>query len=370
MADVFNKEPVEFVDLNELFPVLNSAVGLTYEQFRILVENTFWLKNQEEIGVVKAFIVSGSSQFGSLWLSETDGGAPLIPNAKYIYIVQTNGNFKNKIFSWNGSIYEQLAKDSDNNYTNADKQKVDKIKTDGDGDKYLNDKGDYEEIQATGIPEAPNDGKQYVRKNEDWVKSSIIEDFDGTSYFEAGGNVNNHIVGAGLQESLFKQNPFAFELSRTRNYTFGSGTSNLATIKFRTYGSGTEYNDRLDIEVSSTASSGTTENYIFDGIPTSTNENKVARLKDIPKIVFAENVVVAVEDWVADTTYTDYDYKAVLTLTGMLSTYEPSVVFGLAEVESGNFASVCLAGTDTITIYAKEIPSASITIPLIKGEQL
>ena len=29
MADVFNKEPVEFVDLNELFPVLNSAVGLT-----------------------------------------------------------------------------------------------------------------------------------------------------------------------------------------------------------------------------------------------------------------------------------------------------------------------------------------------------
>ena len=48
MADVFNKEPVEFVDLNELFPVLNSAVGLTYEQFRVLVENTFWLKNQKK----------------------------------------------------------------------------------------------------------------------------------------------------------------------------------------------------------------------------------------------------------------------------------------------------------------------------------
>ena len=146
MADVFNKEPVEFVDLNELFPVLNSAVGLTHEQFRILVENTFWLKNQEEIGVVKAFIVSGSSQFGSLWLSETDGGAPLIPNAKYIYIVQTNGNFKNKIFSWNGSIYEQLAKDSDNNYTNADKQKVDKIIIDGDGTKYLSNDGTYKTI--------------------------------------------------------------------------------------------------------------------------------------------------------------------------------------------------------------------------------
>ncbi len=171
MADVFNKEPVEFVDLNELFPVLNSAVGLTYEQFRILVENTFWLKNQEEIGVVKAFIVSGSSQFGSLWLSETDGGAPLIPNAEYIYIVQTNGNFKNKIFSWNGSVYEQLAKDSDNNYTNSDKQKVDKIIIDGNGTRFLANDGIYKTISSGGIPEAPIDNKAYARKESAWVET-------------------------------------------------------------------------------------------------------------------------------------------------------------------------------------------------------
>ena len=57
-----------------------------------------------------------------------------------------------------------------------------------------------------------------------------------------------------------------------------------------------------------------------------------------------KNVVVAVEDWVADTTYTDYDYKAVLTLTGMLSTYEPSVVFGLAWSWNWKLCSVCLAG--------------------------
>ena len=59
---------------------------------------------------MKAFIVSGSSEFGSLWLSETDGGAPLIPNAEYIYIVQTNGNFKNKLFSWNGKYLRATCK--------------------------------------------------------------------------------------------------------------------------------------------------------------------------------------------------------------------------------------------------------------------
>jgi len=178
MADVFNKEPVEFIDLNELFPVLNSAVGLTYEQFRILVENTFWLKNQEEIGVVKAFIVSGSSEFGALWLSETNGGAPLVPNLEYVYIVQTNGNFKNKIFSWNGSIYEQLAKDSDNNYTNADKSKVNIIQTNGDGTKFLSNDGSYKVGGggSGGIPEAPIDGKAYGRQDGEWTNLNILID--------------------------------------------------------------------------------------------------------------------------------------------------------------------------------------------------
>jgi hypothetical protein len=114
---------------------------------------------------------------------------------------------------------------------------------------------------------------------------SRIQNIDNSSYFEAGGNVNNHIVGAGLQESLFKQNSTAFELSRTRNYTFGSGTSDLATIKLKTNGSGTSYNDNLEIEVSSTAITGTTEKYIFDGIPTSTNENKVVRKKELQNAV-------------------------------------------------------------------------------------
>ena len=43
MADVFNKEPISFIDQNEQFPVLNEKVGLTYQQFKTLIENTNYL---------------------------------------------------------------------------------------------------------------------------------------------------------------------------------------------------------------------------------------------------------------------------------------------------------------------------------------
>lgn len=45
MANVFDKEPISFVDQNEQFPVLNEQVGLTYQQFKTLVENTNYLYN-------------------------------------------------------------------------------------------------------------------------------------------------------------------------------------------------------------------------------------------------------------------------------------------------------------------------------------
>jgi hypothetical protein len=44
---VFNETPDTFVDLNDLFPVLNEQVGLSVEQFRTLVENTIYLFNRK-----------------------------------------------------------------------------------------------------------------------------------------------------------------------------------------------------------------------------------------------------------------------------------------------------------------------------------
>lgn len=39
MADRFNLSPSEFINMNDLFPVLNDKVGLTYEQWRKAIEN-------------------------------------------------------------------------------------------------------------------------------------------------------------------------------------------------------------------------------------------------------------------------------------------------------------------------------------------
>ena len=52
MADVFNTEPIIFVDQNEQFPVLDDKVGLTYQQFKTLVENTNYLYNNLGLSTV------------------------------------------------------------------------------------------------------------------------------------------------------------------------------------------------------------------------------------------------------------------------------------------------------------------------------
>ena len=44
------------------------------------------------------------------------------------------------------------------------------------------------------------------------------------------------------------------------------------------------------------------------------------------------------------------------------------VTFAPTEADSGNYAAVCLSGAGTVTIYAKAVPSATITIPTIKSE--
>lgn len=50
----FNNNPIEFVDFNDLFPVLNEKVGLTYEQWRKAIENSNYLKNH--LGVTKVAV--------------------------------------------------------------------------------------------------------------------------------------------------------------------------------------------------------------------------------------------------------------------------------------------------------------------------
>ena len=318
-------------------------MGLTYEQFRILVENTFWLKNQEEIGVVKAFIVSGSSEFGSLWLSETDGGSPLIPNAEYIYIVQTNGNFKNKLFSWNGSIYEQLAKDSDNNYTNADKSKVDKIIIDGDGTKYLSDDGEYKTVEA-GIEEALDDSKEYSRKNKEWVKSSQLESEDGKSVV----NVSNNNVQI-IKESDTHWLTLSFFNSNLDLQTQRKSDDRLSRIRLGGDGTTT---------ITATGSGGGTT---FDF---SLDNGRVAKLYDL------SNLILLSGDWSG--VAPPYVYEANIPLGQVVSSSDKPIIdldlssAIVADVPNliADYAKIYRATTslNKITFYATEKPTNNLSI--------
>ena len=58
---------------------------------------------------------------------------------------------------------------------------------------------------------------------------------------------------------------------------------------------------------------------------------------------------------------TDYIYSADIECKGITADYMPSVVFGIVEATSGNFAPICNSGDGVVTIYAKQIPESDIT---------
>lgn len=67
--------------------------------------------------------------------------------------------------------------------------------------------------------------------------------------------------------------------------------------------------------------------------------------------------------WVEDSTYTKYEYKGTISISGVKSSMRPEVVFGLTEAVSGIYAPICEAINGGVVIYAKD--NASIVIPTI-----
>ena len=58
MADVFNQNPSDFINMNDLFPVLNDKVGLTYEQWKVAMENINYLYQRLGISNIMAGNIS------------------------------------------------------------------------------------------------------------------------------------------------------------------------------------------------------------------------------------------------------------------------------------------------------------------------
>lgn len=59
--------------------------------------------------VVDTYIVAGATALSAGWLSLTDGGSALTPETGKIYVVLTDGQYKNKTYRWSGSTYVEIS---------------------------------------------------------------------------------------------------------------------------------------------------------------------------------------------------------------------------------------------------------------------
>lgn len=72
---------------------------------------------------------------------------------------------------------------------------------------------------------------------------------------------------------------------------------------------------------------------------------------------------ITVSNWASDTTYSDYGYRASISIEGVTSSMIAEVNFGLTEAISGNYAPICETYNGGIYIYSKV--NTTITIPSI-----
>lgn len=108
---------------------------------------------------------------------------------------------------------------------------------------------------------------------------------------------------------------------------------------------------------------------------TTTDKNKVANLpsntntelnkKGNADLITATNTSVPASAWASDTTYTDFPFRAGITITGCTANHKPDVTFSLTDAVSGNYAPIAESYAGGIYIYAAEKPTVALTIPTI-----
>ena len=77
------------------------------------------------------------------------------------------------------------------------------------------------------------------------------------------------------------------------------------------------------------------------------------------------NVRVPTAGFREDGTYSDYPLAAAIELPGVRSSLMPTVVFALAEAQSGNYAPVAESGDGLVRIWAKKAPETDLIIATI-----
>lgn len=76
-------------------------------------------------------------------------------------------------------------------------------------------------------------------------------------------------------------------------------------------------------------------------------------------------ITVLTGDWAYDGTYANYPYKASISNSSITANHTPIVVFSSEDAMLNKFARVASTSAGVVSIYARSIPSGSITIPTI-----
>lgn len=77
------------------------------------------------------------------------------------------------------------------------------------------------------------------------------------------------------------------------------------------------------------------------------------------------NKTVAKANFVSDNTYTDYPYRAAITVKGVTTDMIPEIIFDVADAIGGNYSPVAQTYNGGIYIYAASPPDNNLTIPTI-----
>lgn len=85
---------------------------------------------------------------------------------------------------------------------------------------------------------------------------------------------------------------------------------------------------------------------------------------EMKKLQF-NDVSVSPSDFITDTTYEDYPYRVSVSLSGVISTMIPEVIFNLFDVISGNFAPISESYNGGVYLYATDKPEENTVIPTI-----
>ena len=214
-------------------------------------------------------------------------------------------------------------------------------------------------ITGNDIPVSPSDvttiaGKLSAKQTETQrlAAEDSLADGDAFPFYDASENAHRKTLWSNILAKIraaFKNSPLAIDSGGTNGKTAAEARANLGAL-------------------SSAAGSVGTSN-LGDKVVTAAKiaDKAVTAAKlaaDAVKLTFT-NKSVAASAFVSNSTYSDFPYRAAVTLTGVTAAMVPEVFFGLTDAMSGNFAPVAESYAGGIYIYAAAKPSATITIPTI-----